>query len=99
MHIVAISTLRAFWRRHPDSETPLRAWYEIASRADWASPQDVVSALPKVDFVGQRAVFNIGGNKFRLVVSFAFRKRWAFVKFVGTHAEYDRIDVATVEPK
>ena len=96
MHVVAISALREFWSRHPDSETPLRVWYEIASRADWASPQDVVNALPKVDFVGRRAVFNIGGNKYRLVVSFAFRKRWAFVKFVGTHADYDKIDVATV---
>lgn len=99
MHVVAIGPLRQCWNRHPDAEAPLRAWYEVASRADWMSPQDVVNALPKVDFVGHRAVFNIGGNKCRLVVLFAFRKRWAFVKFVGMHAEYDKIDVATVELK
>lgn len=76
----------------------LRAWYAEASRADWASPEDVKRQFPKASVIaGNRIVFNIAGSAYRLIVSFNYRHRAGFVKFFGTHAEYDRIDAATVD--
>ena len=98
MQIIAKSTLRAFWERQPRAETPLRAWYAVVSRADWAGPADVKAMFGTgVDFVGDnRLIFDIGGNKFRLIVHVAYAYRRVLIKFVGTHAEYDRINPETV---
>jgi mRNA interferase HigB len=99
VRIIARRTLREFWEKpgHQASEQPLRAWFAEASKADWATPADVKKRHRNASVVGNsRVVFNIGGNKHRLVVAFKYKARIAFVRFVGTHAAYDRIDVEKV---
>lgn len=98
MKVIAVSTLRKFWERHPDSEQPLKAWYDEAKYATWTTPQDIRNHYASASFVGHnRVVFNIKGNNYRLVVAVAFRFQAIYIKFIGTHAEYDRINAATVE--
>lgn len=98
MKVIAVSTLRRFWARHPDAEQPLKAWYDEARRAIWRSPQDIRNRYASASFVGNnRVVFNIKGNDYRLVVALAWRYQAVYIKFVGTHVEYDRVDAATVE--
>lgn len=98
MQIIAKSTLRTFWEREPRAEAPLKAWYTIASQANWAGPADVKSAFgTTVDFVGDnRVIFDIGGNKYRLIVHFAYPFRRALIKFVGPHKDYDKINPETI---
>jgi len=97
MHIVSIKTLREFWESHPDAEQPLRAWYANARRAQWRSPVDIKADYASASVVGgNRIVFNIKGNTYRLIVIAEYRKGRLFVRFVGTHSEYDRIDGATI---
>lgn len=97
MHIVSIQTLRLFWRKHPDAERPLRAWYALAERATWRSPSDIKAVLGNASFIGtNRVIFNIKGNDYRLIVVVEYQKGRIFIRFVGTHAEYDRIDPATI---
>lgn len=94
MQIVARRTLRQFWQRHAQAETPLRVWYMIVKAASWRGPADVKEQFGNaVDFVADnRLIFDIGGNKFRLVVHVAYRFKRVLVKFVGTHKEYEAID-------
>ncbi len=83
---------------HPDAEQSLKAWYEEARRASWCIAHDIKGRYASVSFVGRnRVVFNIKGNDYRLVVAMAWRFRVAYIKFVGTHAGYERIDAATME--
>ncbi|GAC1518545.1 MAG: type II toxin-antitoxin system HigB family toxin [Polyangiales bacterium] len=89
-------TLRAFWERHAEAESPLKSWFYEAERADWRAPKDIRAAYRSADFVGDRVVFNIGGNKYRLVVHVSYAAHLVFIRWVGTHAAYDRIDVASV---
>lgn len=98
MQIIAKRTLVQFWARHPSAERPLRAWFGLVDKANWSGPADVKSMFgATVDFVADnRVVFDIGGNKYRLVVHVAYAYRRVLIKFVGTHAAYDRIDVETV---
>ena len=97
MRIIAISTLRDFWQRNRDAEQPLKAWYQEARSADWAAPHDVKAMYRNASVLaGNRIVFNIAGNKYRLIVKFNYPYRIAYIRFVGTHAEYDRIDVENV---
>ncbi|HEY5209657.1 MAG TPA: type II toxin-antitoxin system HigB family toxin [Stellaceae bacterium] len=98
MQIIARRTLRQFWERHPAAEKPLRAWYGMVASAEWSGPADVKAMFgTNVDFVADnRVIFDIGGNKFRLVIHIAYRYRRVLVKFVGTHREYDKIDAATI---
>jgi mRNA interferase HigB len=97
-NVIARRTLQAFWSRHPRAEGPLGTWYQIVSRGTWRGPADLKAAFgANVDFVGDnRVIFDIGGNKYRLVVHFAYPFKAALIKFVGTHDEYDRIDPETV---
>ena len=98
MKVIAIAALRDFWRCHPPAEQPLKAWYDEARHAAWSSPQDIRDRYASASFVGNnRVVFNIKGNDYRLVVAVAHRFQATYIKFVGTHAEYDRIDAANVE--
>jgi mRNA interferase HigB len=98
MRIIAVSTLKDFWMHHPDAEQPLRAWYDEAKHASWVTPQDIKARYASASFVGSnRVVFNIKGNTYRLVVAVAYRFQILYIKFIGTHAEYDRIDAGTVE--
>ncbi|MBY5581584.1 type II toxin-antitoxin system HigB family toxin [Rhizobium leguminosarum] len=98
MQIIAKSALRAFWERHPQARTSLSVWYSTVSRAEWTGPSDIKTMFgANVDFVGDnRIIFDIGSNKYRLIVHVAYRYRRVLIKFVGTHAEYDRIDPETV---
>lgn len=98
MQIIARRTLRQFWERHPQAEGPLRAWFAIVSAASWRGPGEVKAMFgPTVDFVrDNRIIFDIGGNKYRLVVHVAYGFGRVLIKFVGTHGEYDRIDAGEV---
>lgn len=96
MRVIARSTLRAFWERHPDAESPLTAWHFEAEHADWQAPTDIRNRYRTADFVGNRVVFNIGGNKYRLIVHIHYAARIVFIRWIGKHADYDGIDVATV---
>ena len=97
MRIVAITTLQAFWDKHPDAKVPLQAWYALASRARWRSPSEIKAAYRNASFIAnERVVFNIKGNDYRLVVMVRYDKGLMFIRFVGTHGQYDKIDVLTV---
>lgn len=97
MRIIAKRTLREYWEQEPRAEQPLKSWYAIASKADWSSPTDVKQMYRNASIVGNdRTVFNIGGNRYRLIVRFDYASRLGFVRFVGTHAEYDRVSAAHV---
>ena len=97
MRIIARRTLRDFWEAHPDAEEPLRTWYTYVRQADWHTPSDVMSIFRTASFVGNdRVVFNIKGNRYRLVVVVVYRHHAVYIRFIGTHHEYDNIDVATV---
>jgi mRNA interferase HigB len=97
MQIIALRTLKLFWEEQIQAETPLRHWYKIVSGTVWAGPADIKRQFgTTVDFVGDnRIVFDIGGNKFRLIVRVSYEYKAVQVKFVGTHAEYDWIDPIT----
>ena len=100
MVILSKPILRAFGARHPAAAKPLNDWFALVLAADWNSIAAMRRSYNSVDYVGQdRYIFNIGGNKFRLVARVLFPARTVYVKFVGTHAEYDAIDPATVEYK
>ena len=98
MQVIAYRTLREFLSRYPDAIQPLKTWHKIVEKADWDSPNDVKSQVRSVSIVGNdRFVFNIGGNKYRLIVRIKFRCKLVLVRFLGTHAEYDRIkDIGSV---
>ena len=97
MHIIARKTLRAFWERHTDAEDSLRAWHNQVEKADWDTPQQVLENFPSVRMIGRnRAIFNIKGNQYRLVVHIDYIMKKVYVRFIGTHAEYDRIDAREV---
>ena len=97
MKVIAVGTLRDFWARHPDAEQPLKAWYDEAKHAVWRTPQDIRQRYASASFVGHnRVVFNIKGNDDRLVVAVRYTSTMMFIRFVGTHAEYDRIDAETI---
>ena len=97
MRIIARRTLREFWTRHPAAERPLRAWFAEAQSTRWRGPADIKARYPSASLLADnRVVFNIGGNKYRLVVAIRYDARIVFIRFVGTHQQYDRIDVASV---
>lgn len=97
MRIIALGTLRDFWRTHADVELPLRSWYALASRAAWKTPADIKQAYRNASFTANnRVVFNVKGNDYRLVVAVHYNRGQMFVRFVGTHQQYDRIDVETI---
>ena len=97
MHVISLKTLRQFWETHPDSEQPLRAWYAIARRAQWRTPAEIRAVYASASFVGNnRVVFNIKGNDYRLIVLADYTKGKLFVRFVGTHTDYDRVDARTI---
>jgi len=88
MHVISKRPLVRFWKEHPAAEQPLTAWYREAKHATWQSPAEVQRMYGSADQVGNhRIVFNIGGNKYRLVVEFYYDTQTALVRFVGTHAE------------
>lgn len=91
--IFAKSTLRDFWEKFPDSEQYLKTWYDTAMNSNWKSPIDVKRTYANASILKEsRIVFNIKGNSYRLVTKFNFEKQWIFIRFIGSHKEYDKID-------
>jgi mRNA interferase HigB len=98
MRVIASSTLREFWLEHGDAEQPLRAWYHEVKAAQWDDPSKLKNFYLTASILkAGRVVFNISGNKFRLVCQISYAHQIVFVKFVGTHEQYDQIDAQTVE--
>ena len=98
MHIVAVKFLRTFWEKYPDAEQPLKSWVDEARKATWAQPVQIKEQYRSASILkNRRVVFNIKGNDYRLVVSVAYHFQAVYVKFIGTHREYDAIDAETVE--
>jgi mRNA interferase HigB len=98
MRIIAVSYLRPFWESNPDAEQPLKSWVDEVKKANWGQPSDIKAQYRSASILkNRRVVFNIKGNDYRLVVSVAYRFQALYVKFIGTHAEYDLIDAETVE--
>ncbi len=99
VRIIALGTIRNFWENaaYRDSEQPLKAWYAVARQADWKSPQDVKNQFGNASIVGDnRVVFNIAGNRYRLIVKFNYPYRIGYIRFVGTHGQYDQINAETI---
>jgi mRNA interferase HigB len=97
VNVVARPILIAFWTKHPEAQASLSAWYNQARAAEWKTPQDIRAQFNSADFVGDsRVVFDVGGNKYRVIVRISYVYKQVLIKFVGTHAEYDKIDAATV---
>lgn len=95
--IFSRSTLREFYKEHPDSEQYLKTWFETVRHADWKSPNDVKQTYVNASILkNSRIVFNIKGNTFRLIAKFNFEKQWVFIRFIGTHEAYDKIDANTI---
>ena len=97
MRIIAKKALREFWERQPAAKGPLLAWYREVEREDWATPADVKAKYRSASIIGsERVVFNIKGNDYRLVVRINYAYRIVYVRFVGTHADYDGVHVEEV---
>ena len=98
MRIIALKRLKDHWqlRGRSDSEQPLKSWYAVVKEADWAHVADVKAQFGTASAVGERIVFNIAGNKYRLVTFINFEFHTVYVRFVGTHAEYDALDIENV---
>jgi mRNA interferase HigB len=97
MRVIALGALRSFWEKYPDAEQPLKSWYAETRKADWKSFHDIKTLYPSASIVGNdRVVFNIKGNSYRLIVLVRFRGRKLFIRFVGTHTQYDKIDARTI---
>ena len=98
MRIIAIKNLRDFWEQHPDAKGPLEAWVDEVKYLQWQSSHDIKARYPRASILGnKRVVFDIKGNDYRLIVSVAYRYGAVYIKFIGTHAEYDKVDAETVE--
>jgi mRNA interferase HigB len=100
MRVISKRTLRQFWEntQHADAQGPLEAWHEEALKASWQTPQEIKEQFRSASILkGGRAVFNIGGNKYRLVVAIDYGRQACFVKFIGTHKQYDSIDAETIQ--
>ena len=97
MRIIARSTLVAFWTRHPHSTQALKAWFKVVKHANWKSPNDVKTFYRAADVLKNGGVvFDISGNKYRIVAWINYEYRILYIRFVGTHAEYDKIDATTI---
>jgi mRNA interferase HigB len=95
--IFAKSTLREYWEKHPETEQYLKTWYDTAMSSDWKTPSDVKKTYSSASILkDSRIVFNIKGNSYRLVTKFHFEKQWIFIRFIGAHKEYDKIDANTI---
>jgi len=99
MRIIAVSTLRDFWSRpgRRDAEQPLRSWVHVVRGADWSKPTDVKEMFRSADILRNgRAIFDIGGNKYRLVAAIHYRGKRVYVRFIGSHDDYDKINAETI---
>ncbi len=97
MRIIAKKILRGFWDIHPDSEQQLKSWYQETSKAEWISPRQIKKEYPTASFLADnRVIFNIKGNHYRLIVKISYDYKMVWIRFIGTHAEYDKINAKTI---
>ena len=97
MHIISRPALIKFWIKHHDSETPLRVWFKKVEQSKWKSINELKADFPTADYVGNnRVVFDIKGNKYRIIILVFFLGQKMFIRFIGTHAEYDKVDAKNV---
>lgn len=97
MRVIARALLREFWMVHADAEDALKAWLADAEKAVWESPNDITANYANTSILGDsRVCFNIKGNHYRLIVKVLYQAQVVYIKFVGTHAEYDKVDAETV---
>jgi mRNA interferase HigB len=97
MRTISRKMLREYWELHPDARASLESWFADVKQADWKSPDDIKSIYRNASFVANnRVVFNIKGNKYRLVVAIQYTYRIVYIRFIGTHQEYDNIDAKTI---
>lgn len=93
VRVIAIKTLQDFWKKHPEAELPLRAWYAEAKSAQWEKPSDITRLYRTASVLtNNRIVFNIKGNDYRLVVAINYEYKIVYIRFIGTHKEYDKIN-------
>lgn len=98
MKIVAVKILREFWIRFPNSEQHLKSWVDEVKQLNWTQPADIKEKFRSASILkNRRVVFNIKGNDYRLIVSVAYRFGAVYIKFIGTHSQYDAIDAETIE--
>ncbi len=90
MHIITKKTLRAFWEKYPDAESPLTNWYKLTKKAEWSNLAETRADFPHADLAGICTIFNISGNKYRVITKIFYPAKKVFVRFVLTHAEYNR---------
>ena len=94
--MIAKSTLRDFWITHNDCEEQLKSWFNEAEKSNWISPNEIKMDFPSVSILqGNRVVFNIKGNSYRLIVKINYKVGVAWIRFIGTHGEYDKINAET----
>jgi mRNA interferase HigB len=93
LRVISKKILREFWEKHSDSEQQLKSWFQETSNAEWNSPNDIKIEYPSASILSNnRVVFNIKGNKYRLIIKINYDYKMAWIRFVGTHTEYDKID-------
>ena len=97
MRVIAKKILREFWERHNDCEQQLKAWFQEASKAEWINPNEIKAEYPSASIIGnERIVFNIKGNSYRLIVKINFDYQMIWIRFIGTHSEYDKINAKII---
>ncbi len=97
MRVVAKKTLRNYWEKHADVQSPLESWYHEAKKASWKNPNDVKKYYPSASIIANnRVVFNIKGNQYRLIIKCNYDYGIVWIRFIGTHSAYDKIDAATI---
>jgi mRNA interferase HigB len=97
VRVIAKSALRSFWEKHADCENALKCWYKEAEEATWKNPKQIKRMYPSASFLNNnRVVFNIKGNHYRIIVRINYDYRIVWIRFIGTHAEYDKIDANTI---
>ena len=93
MRIIALKTLKDFWKKYPDSEGALKSWYAVTAKADWKTPSEVKASYGNASILQEgRVVFNVAGNKYRLIVWINYPYRVVYIRFIGTHRQYDAVD-------
>ncbi len=97
MRVISVKALKLFWEKHPDAENPLRAWYTETKKARWKSPQDIKAEYRTASILRHsRVVFNIKGNTYRLVAAVKYEFQIVYIRFIGTHEAYDKINAEEI---
>jgi len=97
LRIIAKRALREYWEQNPDAEQQLLSWYKECNKSEWENPNEIKKMYSSASILkNSRVVFNICGNKYRLIVEINFPRKWVFIRFIGTHKEYDKVNANTI---